>query len=303
MPLAYSLALLALSRTAKLRKGGTVLIHSAAGPVGQACIVLAQHIGARIFATAGTSAKMSFRHNHSGIPSEHIFSSRTPEFRDGILAATRRKGVDVIVNSLSSELMTETWALSASFGRFVDIGKKDALLDNYLPMSPFNRNVTYSGIDLHSLHQHHGDALKEIFSEFVNLVQNGVAVPIKSVTAFPISQFPAALRKIKSGDAQGKIVVTLGQDESVLAENDLRPSKVSLGPEGTYLITGGTRGIGLNLAYWLIEHGACNIVLLGRSGSEGEEVQKLLKQYQASRVTIRALACNVGSREELQRAP
>ncbi|OPB36092.1 hypothetical protein A0O28_0108660 [Trichoderma guizhouense] len=42
--------------------------------------------------------------------------------------------------------------------------------------------------------------------------------------------------------------------------------KPSLDPKGTYLITGGTRGIGLETATWMGERGARNIVLVSRRG-------------------------------------
>ncbi len=303
LPLAYSIAVLALIYTARLRKNDTVLIHAATGAVGQACVVLAQHFGARIFATAGTPAKREFLHQAYGIPESQIFSSRKPGFRDSILCQTGGKGVDVIVNSLAGgELLTETWGLCAKFGRFVDVGKRDAFENNYLPMRPFNSNVTYAGIDLRELVKYRPETLREVFSEVVSLTQSGVAVPIKPVTVLPISQFAAALRKLKSADNIGKIVVTLGANESVLAESALQPTQVVLNPNASYLITGGTRGIGLNLAYWMIENGAHNVVLLGRSGASGPEVQKLLEKYNGTDIHVRALACDVGSRAELANA-
>jgi SAM-dependent methyltransferase len=74
---AYSTAITAIMCIARLRKGESVLIHAASGAVGQACIVLAQHLGARIFATAGTPMKREFLYETFGIPKAHIFSSRT----------------------------------------------------------------------------------------------------------------------------------------------------------------------------------------------------------------------------------
>ncbi|KAF2136192.1 uncharacterized protein K452DRAFT_302958 [Aplosporella prunicola CBS 121167] len=302
LPLAYSLAVVALIHTARLRKNETVLIHAAAGAVGQACVVLAQQLGARIFATAGTEAKREFVHETFGIPKAQIFSSRTPEFRDSILCATDNKGVDVIVNSLGGELLTETWALAANFGRFVEIGKKDAFQNNYLPMSPFDKNVAFSGIDLRDLFKYRPEEVKDIFGEVVRLLRYNVVRPIQPVTVLPISQFATGLRKLRSGENMGKIVVTLGKDEEVLAESALRPTPVKLNPDATYLISGGTRGIGLDLAYLMVENGARNVVVLGRSGPSGPDVQKLLKKYEGTDFCVRAIACNVGSRTELTNA-
>lgn len=299
MPLAYSLAVLALVRTARLRKNETVLIHSAAGAVGQACVVVAQHLGARVLVTAGTSEKREFLHKELGVPSELIFSSRTAHFRDQILCATEGKGVDVIVNSIGGELLADTWALAARFSRFVEIDKKAAFHNNNLPMRTFDKNVSFTSIDLRGMFQYKPEEVKELFSQVVQLLRQQIIAPIKPVTVLPLSQFSSALRKIRSGDSIGKIVVTLGKEEHAIAESALRPTPFALKADATYLITGGTRGIGLNLAYWMIENGARNIVLLGRSGGSNPEVKKLLEKYEGTDVTVRALACDVGSREQV----
>ncbi|KAK0630367.1 polyketide synthase-like protein [Bombardia bombarda] len=298
-PLAYSLAVMALNQTARLRKNETVLIHAAAGVVGQACLVLAQSIGAKIYATAGTDEKREYLHKEFGIPKEQIFSSRVPGFRDKILSATDNKGVDVVVNSLGGEMLVETVALVAKFGRFVEVGKKDALFNSNMGLRPLDNNVTFSGVDLRALYEHRPKQVKEVFQEVVGLLQRKVIGPIKPVTVLPISQFATALKKLKGGDNMGKIVVTLGKEEVVLAESALRETNVKLKTNATYLITGGTRGIGLDLAYWMINHGAKNVVVLGRSGSAGPDVQKLLKKYAGTDVTIRAIVCDVGSKESL----
>ncbi|QUC17465.1 uncharacterized protein UV8b_01706 [Ustilaginoidea virens] len=299
IPLAYSLAVLALMRTARLRENETVLVHSAAGAVGQACVAIAQHLGARVLATAGTSEKREFLHRAFGIPANHIFSSRTPHFRDEILCATEGRGADVIVNSLGGERLADTWALAARFGRFVEIDKKAAFQNNHLPMKTFDKNVSFSSIDLRGLYQHKPEEVKEVFGEVVRLLGRRVITPIKPLTVLPVSQFASSLRKLRSGDGMGKIVLTLGKDEHVMAESALRPAPFSLRPDATYLITGGTRGIGNNLAYWMIENGARYVVLLGRSGASGSEVQRMLEKFQGTDVTVRALACDIGSREDL----
>ncbi|KAK7997329.1 hypothetical protein PG989_005369 [Apiospora arundinis] len=279
MPLAYSMAIFALIHTGHLAKDEIILVHGASGAIGQACITVAQHLGGKVYVTAGTSDKRQLLHDSYGIPMEWV---------------------DVIVNSLSGELMTDTWSLAAPFGRFIEIGRKNALQNTNLSMKPFEKNVTFHSIDLRSLAHHRPAELSRIFSTFADLVRRNIAVPIKPVSVFPISDFEAGLRRVRSSESSGKVVVTLGNDELVVAESDLRPTNVTLDPNATYMITGGTKGIGLSLGYWMIEHGAMNLVLLGRSGASGTEVQKLLGKYNGTKVCIRALPCDVGSRAEVE---
>ncbi len=61
---------------------------------------------------------------------------------------TDGKGVDVILNSLTGNLLDESWRCVADGGTLVEIGKKDVLARNSLSMEPFNRNATYRGVDM-----------------------------------------------------------------------------------------------------------------------------------------------------------
>ena len=114
----------ALVELARLQEGESVLIHSAAGGVGQFAIQIAQMIGATIYATVGTKEKKHFLMERYGIPEDHILSSRNTAFAQGVMRLTGAKGVDVIFNSLSGELVTASWDFIASFGRFIEIGKE-----------------------------------------------------------------------------------------------------------------------------------------------------------------------------------
>lgn len=125
MPLIFLTAYYALVTAGGLVKGETILIHAAAGGVGQAAIILAQHIGAEILATVGSEDKKSLIMTQYGIPEDHIFSSRDTSFAKGVMRATSGKGVDVVLNSLAGEALRLSWHCLAKFGRFLEIGKAD----------------------------------------------------------------------------------------------------------------------------------------------------------------------------------
>lgn len=304
MPVAYSTAIISVLEVGRLRRGESILVHSASGAVGQACIMVAQQAGARIFATAGSADKREFIAQTFGIPKTQIFSSRTREFKDGILQATHDRGIDVVVNSLSGQLLQQTWDLIAENGRFVEIGKKDLLENKYLPMRHFDRNVTFSAVDLRKAADGRPETVKGWLSSIIRMFESEEITPIRPVTSIPVSQVKTGLRKLQSGQNIGKIVVTLGSDETVMVE---RPSPLRarsdslLYSDATYLITGGTGGLGRALASWMIKKGARNLVLLGRSSTPSAKVMELLERYEGTDVCIRATACDVGSRPDLVR--
>lgn len=61
---------------------------------------------------------------------------------------TRGKGVDVILNPLTGNLLEESWLCIADGGNIIEIGKRDMLDRNTLSMAPFNRNASYRALDM-----------------------------------------------------------------------------------------------------------------------------------------------------------
>lgn len=152
LPTVFATAIYALCDRANLQAGETVLIHSAAGGVGIAAIQIARLRGAEVFGTVGTEEKKSFLVQKLGLKPENIFSSRDLSFVSGILAATANRGVDVVLNSLTGELLHESWRLCARFGRFVEIGKYDLLNAGRLDMQVFLRSASFMAFDLADLY-------------------------------------------------------------------------------------------------------------------------------------------------------
>lgn len=77
-----------------------------------------------------------------------MFSSRTAEFATEIMKATKGCGINVIINSLTGELLDASWRIMADGGNMVEIGKRDILDRNTLAMEPFNRNCSFRAVDM-----------------------------------------------------------------------------------------------------------------------------------------------------------
>ena len=146
--MAYVTAYMALFDLGRLEAGDKVLVHGGSGGVGQAGVMLAQHVGAEVFTTVSTQAKRDFVKAQFGLDDDHIFSSRDPSFATDIMTRTANRGVDVVLNHLAGPLLQVSFDCIARFGRFVEIGKKDVEANNFLQMEAFTRNVTFASFDL-----------------------------------------------------------------------------------------------------------------------------------------------------------
>lgn len=117
IPVAYLTAAVSLLDLGQLLPGDHVLIHSAAGGVGMAAIAIAKHIGATIYATAGTTKHSLLR----SLGVDHVYDSRTDGFAEAILTATAGRGVDLVLNSLDAARIPENHQAMTRGGRYVDI--------------------------------------------------------------------------------------------------------------------------------------------------------------------------------------
>lgn len=214
VPIVYATAYYALIHLGRLRRGESILIHSAAGGVGQAAVMLAKYLGAVVFVTVGNSDKKAHLMNKYNISEDYIFSSRQKTFVDGIERLTGGKGVDVALNSIAGEGFHETWRCMAKMGRFIEIGKRDILANTRLNMEMFNHNITFASIDLNIVFDHDPNLAKQMLGEVFRLFRVGALKPVE-LNVFPLSKIEDTFRFIQSGKHIGKVILKAEADSQV----------------------------------------------------------------------------------------
>lgn len=228
IPVVFCTAFYSLNRAAMLMEGESVLIHAAAGGVGQAAIILAQTVGANIFATVGSVEKKQFLMETYGIPDSQIFFSRDLSFVEGVKLATDGKGVDVLLNSLAGDAMRASLECVAPFGRFVEIGKRDIMANSHMEMLPFDRNVSFTAVDLGVFARDRPKLMQDLFSKVFGLFENGLAKPTIPIKRYSVSDVEAAFQMLQSGRSIGKVVVSLRKDSLIKVCKSQNAAGISL---------------------------------------------------------------------------
>ena len=212
IPSVFTTSYYSIHHAARLQKHESILIHSAAGGVGQACIKMAQLIGADIFVTAGSPAKVEFLQRMFGLPRSRILNSRTLSFGHEIMSLTGGKGVDVVINTLAGDALRESWRCLARFGRFIELGKKDAVENSRLEMRPFERSASFISVGWDHFGDKRPDLIGRVLKEVMDLFANGTLTPLEPITTFSMSDIEPAFRFMASGAHMGKIIVTADRD-------------------------------------------------------------------------------------------
>lgn len=293
LPIVFLTAWYSLVHIGRLQRGQRVLIHAGAGGVGLAAIQIAQHLGAEVYATAGTPEKRELLRSLGVL---HVADSRSLEFAAEIRQATGGEGVDVVLNSLAGEFIPRSLDLLRPYGRFVEIGKRDYYENRPLRLRPFLRNLSFALVDLRGMTIERPDHVQSLFLELLPLFDARVLRPLPH-RVFPMSQASEAFRFMAQGQHTGKILLALGEEGAhILPLMGLR-----LRADARYLITGGLGGLGLAVAQRLAERGARHLALLGRSAPT-EQAQEKIASLARQGVDVRVLSADVGSERELAAA-
>ncbi|MFJ9245612.1 type I polyketide synthase [Streptomyces sp. NPDC101776] len=274
VPVVFLTAYYGLFDLAELRPGERVLIHSAAGGVGQAAVQLARHRGAEVYATAHPAKWDTLR--GLGLRDDHLASSRTLDFEDTFRRGTPDgRGVDVVLNSLAREFTDASLRLLAPEGRFVEMGKTD-WRDAAAVAAEYD-GAAYLDFDLFDVSP---DRIGEILADLFRLFAAGELEPLP-FRAQDVRSAPRALRRLGQARHTGKLVLTTPPPP--------------LDPAGTVLITGGTGTLGSLVARRLVtRHGVRHLLLTGRQGAAAPGAPELRAELAELGAEVTILACDVG---------
>ncbi|WP_322042154.1 SDR family NAD(P)-dependent oxidoreductase [Paraburkholderia sp. J67] len=289
IPTVFFTVYYALCELARLRAGERVLVHGAAGGVGIAAVQLAKHLGAEVFATAGSNEKREFVRL---LGADHVLDSRTLAFAEEVMQRTGGAGVDIVLNSLAGEAMVRSIDVLRPFGRFLELGKRDFYNNTHIGLRPLRNNISYFGIDADQLMSVSPELTIRIFGTLMQLFEAGALSPLP-YRAFAAARAGDAFSYMQQARQIGKILIDLRQGAP--APQAASTPLWQASAQATYLVVGGTSGLGFATAGWLVRQGARHLVLASRSAKltpEGErEVQRWRNEHG---VTLMLAACDVG---------
>jgi len=275
LPLAMLTAMHALECVGHIRSGQHVLIHAAAGGVGQAAVQVARRAGATVIATASPAKWEHLR--RAGVA--HIASSRDLRFLDTVRAATAGEGADLVLNALNGAFIPASLDACRHGGVFVEIGSLGAWTPDQV--AAYRPDIRYVRFDLRDVADRDPDGFARLLDELMQRMADG-AIAALPRTEFPIERTADAFRFMAQARQVGKVVVTQQADRD-------RPR---LRADAAYVIAGGLGGLGSAVAEWAAAAGATRIFLLGRHAASPAT---------AADAVVQTLACDITDRAAVDR--
>ncbi len=274
---AFLTAIHGLESLAKLKPGETVLIHAAAGGVGQAALQIAKRNGAHILATASKNKQAALL--QQGI--EAVFDSRSTDFADQVLAHTNNRGVDVVLNSLKGPWVEASFRSLSKGGRFIELGKIEIWSKDEAAVR--RPDATYLPFDLLEVASANPAYLNRLLRQLTEDLNNGSLHHIAQ-QVWPLESHHEAFKYLAQAKHIGKVVIS----------HSPKPKPLTIRPDASYLITGALGGIGLELLPWLVNQGARSLVLIGRSvETPSQKALEVLRNIESKGVKCLRIACDL----------
>ncbi len=282
IPVAFLTAYFCLHHLGHITAGDRVLIHAAAGGVGLAAVQLALAAGAEVFGTAGSPEKHAFL---KSVGVQHVMNSRTLDFVDEVSAITKGAGVNVVLNSLADDFVGASLSVLAKNGRFLEIGKRGVLTPQQA--RELRPDIEYHLIDWGDEAREQPELIRSMFLDIMSSIENGSLQPLPR-RVFPSQDVVGAFRYMAQARHIGKIVVSHQSTQAIRGD-------------GTYLITGGLRGLGLLVARWLADKGARHLVLMGRN-APSDDANTLIAELESQGIQVIVVRGDVAEESDVAKA-
>lgn len=218
VPVNYLTAWLMLVRQGNVRPGERVLVHGAAGGVGQAAVQICRWRGAEVIGTA--SAGKHARLKASGVA--HCIDYRTQDFEAAVRDITGGEGVDVVLDPIGGKSWSKSRRCLAPLGRLCLFGasamvagsrrnlwtivKSLAGMPRYSPLDLMSHNHGVFGLSMGELGARQALCVP-MLREILELVRDGVFAPEVDRT-FPLEEAGAAHAYLQSRRNFGKVILT-----------------------------------------------------------------------------------------------
>lgn len=194
----YATAYRALLQRARAAAGETVLVHGASGGVGIAAVQIARALGMTVIGTGGSERGRELVLREGA---HHVLDHKSPAYLQELMALTRGRGADVILEMLANANLGKDLTVLAQGGRVVVIGSRGTVEIN--PRDAMARDAAILGMVLMNATE---QELAGIHAALVAGLENGTLRPIVG-QEIPLAEAPRAHQAVMEPGAFGKIVL------------------------------------------------------------------------------------------------
>jgi len=188
--------------TFPIKKGDYVLVHAAAGGLGQFLAQIAKHLGAIVIGTTSTPEKAEVA---KACGCDHVILYTTQDFVEETLKLTNRKGVNVIYDSVGLTTFEKGFSCLAKHGMMVLCGNSSGKVST-MDMGLINQGAKFVVRPSMSFYIETLEEFNERCKEVFQWIQDGVLKP-PQITTFPLKDAAKAHELLEGRSTIGKLLL------------------------------------------------------------------------------------------------
>ena len=191
---------------ARLKRGGSALVHGGGSGIGTAFIQLVKAVGATCVVTAGSDEKCK---RCLDLGADVAVNYRTGDFVSAARDATDGAGVDVILDSIGGSYLEQNLGSLAIGGRLVLIGLMGGAKAEISLGQLMLKRLQLLGSTLRGRTDAEKAGIVEgLMEQFAAALESGEIGPVVD-RVLPLEQAPEAHRVIKASEHFGKVVLSV----------------------------------------------------------------------------------------------
>lgn len=204
LPLVCITAWEALFEKAKLTKGMNILIHGGVGGVGHIAVQLAKWAGAKVFTTVRKAVDFPIVKSFGA---DEVINVQEEEVEKYKVRLTEDRGFPVIFDTVGGENLDKSFSAAALNGTVVTIAARST--HDLTPMHSKGLSLHCVLMLLPLLTNQHRERYGEILTKITEIVDQGKLKPLVDPHRFTLAEVTKAHELLESGQAQGKVVITI----------------------------------------------------------------------------------------------
>ncbi len=185
-----------------VRAGSVVLIHAAAGGIGQLLVQWARHLGATVIATVSSDDKARVVER---LGAHHVVVYSREDFTDAVMRLTGGAGADVIYDAVGKDTFAGSLAALAVRGHLVSFGQASGPVGSHDIGRMASRSATISRPN----YCHYTDAPEKLAPHvtcFFGALRQGV-LRVESPTRYELARAADAHRDLEARRTTGALVL------------------------------------------------------------------------------------------------
>lgn len=192
-----------LRKTFRVERGHSVLIHAAAGGVGQIAVQWAKHLGAMVIATVGSEAKAQIAHD---LGADHVLVASRDDIAKRVRDITNGEGVHVVYDGVGKDTWEASLDSLRTLGMMVSYGNASGPVPPFSPLLLSQKGGLFLTRPTMHLYMPTATLLDETMDDLFAVIASG-AVKIAAPTRYALTDAALAHADLEARKTTGSLVL------------------------------------------------------------------------------------------------